>query len=174
MKKIFLALVVSLFAVAGSFAQQQITRFGVVDTSKVYSAYFRESSSLKNYESKKSEFQNEINKKADEIQKLRNQKVEAEKNGNTSAAMKLESEITKKTDYLTEYANAKNVELESLKKSLQNSDSFYKKLYSVMSKVAESEGLTMILSLQQANGILWYSSSVDITEKVIKALGLEL
>ncbi len=174
MKKFILALVIGLIAAAGSFAQQQITRFGVVDTAKVYSAYFRESSNLKNYEAKKSEFQSEINKRADEIQKLRNQKVEAEKNGNTSTAMKLESEITKKTDYLTEYTNAKNVELESLKKSLQNSDSFYKKLYQKMSTVAESEGLSMVLSLQQANGILWYSSSVDITDKVIKALGLEL
>jgi len=171
MKKIFALVILSLIACTGVFAQQ-ITKFGVVDTSKVYSAYFRDSAAMKNYESKKSEFQNEINKRVDEIQKLRDQKVEAQKSGNTSQAMKLEADITKKTDYLTEYTNAKNVELESLKKSLQNSDAFYKKLYSVMSTVAESEGLSMILSLQQANGILWYSSSVDITDKVIKALGL--
>lgn len=171
MKKIFAVLIVSLIACTGVFAQQ-ITKFGVVDTAKVYSAYFRDSSAMKNYESKKSEFQNEINKRVDELQKLRDQKVEAQKSGNSSQAMKLEAEITKKTDFLTEYTNAKNVELESLKKSLQNSDAFYKKLYSVMSNVAESEGLSMILSLQQANGILWYSSSVDITDKVIKALGL--
>lgn len=170
MKKIILALTVLLLS-AFSFAQQ-ITKFGVIDTAKVYSAYFRNSSAVKNYDSKKLEFQNEINKRVDEIQRLRDQKVEAEKNGNSSRAMRLEADITKKTDYLTEYTNAKNVELESLKKSLQNSDSFYKKLYSVMSKVAESEGISMILSLQQANGILWYSSSVDITDKVIKELQL--
>ncbi|MBP5283327.1 MAG: OmpH family outer membrane protein, partial [Treponema sp.] len=133
-----------------------------------------ESSSMKNYDSKKSEFQNEINKRVDKIQKLRDQKVEYEKNGNKSQALRLEAEITKETDYLTEYTNAKNVELESIKKSLQNSDSFYKKLYSVLASVAETEGLCMIMSLQQANGVLWYSSSVDITDKVIQKLGLSL
>ena len=30
----------------------------------------------------------------------------------------------------------------------------------------------MILSLQDANAILWYSSSVDITQQVISELGL--
>ena len=30
----------------------------------------------------------------------------------------------------------------------------------------------MILSLQQANAILWYSPSVDITDEVINELGL--
>ena len=85
---------------------------------------------------------------------------------------RLESEITKKTDALTEYTNAKNVELESLKKNLQNSDAFYKKLYGVLEKVAENEGYSMIMSLQQANAVLWYSPSVDITEKVIAELGI--
>ena len=87
-------------------------------------------------------------------------------------ALKTQSEITKKTDFLTEYTNAKNVELESMQKSLQSSDSFYKKLYETLSKIAEGGGYSMILSLQQANAILWYSNSVDVTEQVIAELGL--
>ena len=86
--------------------------------------------------------------------------------------MKTEAEITKKTDYLTEYTNAKNVELESMQKTLQNSDDFYKKLYNTLAKIAESGSYSMILSLQDSNSILWYSSSVDITNQVITELGL--
>ncbi len=159
-------------AVCGSAFAQQITRFGVVDTSRVYAAYFRNSAPVRNYESKKAEFQSEINKRTDEIQQLQQQKVDYQNAGNESAALRVDADITKKTDYLTEYTNAKNVELESLKKSLQNSDAFYKKLYSTLEKVAEAEGYSMILSLQQANAILWYSPSVDITDKVIAELGL--
>lgn len=171
MKKIILGLTIAFLACAGAFSQQ-ITRFGVVDTARVYQAYFRNSAPVRNYESKKAEFQNEINKKTEEIQNLKNQRVDYQKNGNDSAVTRIESEITKKTDLLTEYTNAKNVELESLKKNLQNSDSFYKKLYGVLEKVAENEGYSMILSLQQANAVLWYSPSVDITEKVISELGM--
>ena len=86
--------------------------------------------------------------------------------------MKTEAEITKKTDYLNEYTNAKNFELESMQKTLRNSDEFYKKLYNTLAKIAESGSYSMILSLQDSNSILWYSSSVDITNQVIAELGL--
>ncbi len=171
MKKIALIFAFLLFSLAGLSAQQ-ITRFGVVDTARVYQAYFRNSAPVRNYESKKSQFQAEITKRSEEIQKLKTQKSEAESSGNDATALRLESEIIKKTDSLTEYTSAKNVELESIKNNLQNSDSFYKKLYSVLERVAEDGGYSVILSLQNANGVLWYSSSVDVTDKVIASLGL--
>ncbi len=171
MKKSVLAIAVLFLSVSLGFSQQ-ITRFGVVDTARVYQAYFRNSAPVRNYESKKTEFQNEINKKTEEIQNLKNQKVDYQKSNNTAAVNRLDAEITRKTDALTEYTAAKNVELESIKNNLKTSDSFYKRLYSVIEKVAENDGLSMVMSLQQANAILWYSPSVDITEKVISELGM--
>ena len=153
-------------------AAQQITKFGVVDTSKVYSAYFRNSAPIRNYEKKKAEFQEEIDKRTDELKSLQQKKLEYEKNGNDAQALRIEAEITKKTDYLTEYTNAKNVELDSMLKSLESSDEFYKKLYNTLGQIAESGGYSMILSLQASNSILWYSNSVDITDQVIQKLGL--
>lgn len=157
---------------SGAAFAQQITKFGVVDTAKVYNAYFRNSAPVRNYEKKRSEFQTEINKLTEDLQKLQSKKVELEKAGNDAQAQKIQAEITKKVDFLTEYTNAKNVELDSMQKSLQNSDAFYQKLYSTLAKIAEGGGYSMILSLQQENAILWYSSSVDITEQVISELGL--
>lgn len=169
--KIIISLLFVLFVAAPAFSQQ-ITKFGVVDTAKVYNAYFRNSAPVRNYEKKKSEFQDEINKLTDELRKLQDKKLDYESNGNDAGAMKIEAEITKKKDYLTEYANAKNIELESMQKTLQNSDDFYKKLSNTLAKIAESGGYSMILSLQDDNSILWYSSSVDITNQVIQELGL--
>lgn len=151
---------------------QQITKFGVVDTAKVYNAYFRNSAPVRNFEKKKAEFQEEVNKLSDELKNLQQKKLDYESAGNETQVLKIEAEITRKKDYLTEYTNAKNVELESLQKSLQNSDDFYKKLYNTLAKIAEGGGYSMILSLQDANAILWYSSSVDITNQVINELGL--
>ena len=99
-------------------------------------------------------------------------KLEYEKADNDAQAQRVQAEISKKSEFLVEYTNAKNIELESIQKSLQSSDAFYKKLYDSLAKIAESGGYSMILSLQQANAILWYSSSVDITEQVIADLGL--
>lgn len=164
-------LTAAFFCMPAAFSQQ-ITRFGVVDTAKVYNAYFRNSAPVRNYEKKKTEFQAEINKKTEELRSLQEKKLEYENAGNDVQVLRIESEITKKKDYLTEYTNAKNVELESLQKSLRSSDEFYKKLYNTLEKIAESGGYSMILSLQDDNAILWYSSSVDITNQVISELGL--
>lgn|SRR5574344_87300 len=172
MKKIItFVLTLSFLSISSIFAQQ-ITKFGVVDTAKVYNAYFRNSAPVRNYEKKKTEFQNEINNLTEELRQLQNKKLEYEKNGNESNVLKYEAEITKKKDYLTEYANAKNIELESMQKSLQSSDEFFRKLNDALSKIAESGGYSMILSLQESNAILWYSSSVDITDAVIAKLGI--
>ena len=158
--KLIISIVFTFMFVIPAFSQQ-ITKFGVVDTAQVYNAYFRNSAPVRNYEKKKEEFQTEINKR-----------TEYESNGDEAAALKVEAEITKKKDYITEYTNAKNVELQSMQKSLKTSDEFYKKLYNTLEKIAESGGYSMILSLQDSNSILWYSASVDITSQVISELGL--
>ena len=164
---------ITLLTLAGLPAfSQQITKFGVVDTAKVYQAYFTNSAPIRSYEKKKAEFQEEINKQVEQIKKLQQKKLDYQNAGNEAQAMKTEAEITKKTDYLNEYTNAKNFELESMQKTLRNSDEFYKKLYNTLAKIAESGSYSMILSLQDSNSILWYSSSVDITNQVIAELGL--
>ena len=172
MKKRLFSLLILILVISLPVFSQQITKFGVVDTAKVYNAYFRNSAPVRNYEKKKSEFQEEVNKLSDELKKLQQKTLDYESAVNETQALKVEAEITRKKDYLTEYTNAKNVELESLQKSLQNSDDFYKKLYNTLAKIAEGGGYSMILSLQDANAILWYSSSVDITNQVINELGL--
>lgn len=172
MKKRLLSLFILFLLISIPAFSQQITKFGVVDTAKVYNAYFRNSAPIRNYEKKKADFQEEVNKLSDELKQLQQKKLDYESAGNETQVLKIEAEITRKKDYLTEYTNAKNVELESLQKSLQNSDDFYKKLYNTLAKIAESGGYSMILSLQDANSILWYSSSVDITNQVINELGL--
>ena len=170
MKKKLICILVSAFVFLGFSFAQTMTRFGVVDTARVYSTYFRDSAAVRNYEQKKAEFQKRINEKTEELKTLNQKLIDLKEKGDDAAAMKIEAEITKKADYLAEFANAKNTELESIKRRIEKSDSFYSSLYDVIGRIAESEGYSMILSLQQANSILWYSPSVDITDKVISGL----
>ena len=169
MKRFFIALSVAL-AISFSAAAQQITRFGVVDTAKVYQAYFRTSAPMRSYDSKKAEAQKEISKRTEEIRRLKQQKADAELNADEQLAARLDADIVKKTDSLTEYTKSKNLELENLRNSLRNSNEFYNKLYKVIERVAENEGLSVILSLPDDRSILWYSNSVDVTDKVISEL----
>ena len=94
MKRFFIALSVAL-AISFSAAAQQITRFGVVDTAKVYQAYFRTSAPMRSYDSKKAEAQKEISKRTEEIRRLKQQKADAELNADEQLAARLDADIVK-------------------------------------------------------------------------------
>lgn len=170
-KKLIFACALVFCTFTTAFAQQ-ITKFAVVDTTRVYQAFFRNSAPVRNYENKKQEFQDQIDKYTLELQDLHNKKLDYDARGDTFNASRTQQQIDQKTRFLTEYTRSKNEELQSLKQALQDNDSFYKKLYDILEDVAESDGYSMVLSLQSANAILWYSPSVDITDDVIKQLGL--
>ena len=172
MKKICVVFVLlCVFAAVPAFSQAQLTKFGVIDTARVYNAYFRNSTGSRNYEQKKADFQAEVDRMTQELQTLQAQKLELEAAGDTEGAEELDKTIKTKTTSLTQYTKTKNIELENLKSNLESSDEFYNNMYAVIEKIAESNGLSLILSLQQANAVLWYSESVDITQQVIDALG---
>lgn len=171
MKKtsIVLAFMIVL-GVSAAFAQQDITKVGVVDTSRVYTTFYRSATQVKNYETKKAEFQAEVDSLTQELKNLDTKLLSYEKSGDEVNKLKVQAEITKKRDYLTEYSRSKQLELESLKSKMIDNDEFYKKLYDAIGRIAESQGCSVVLSLQNANAILWYSSQIDITTDVINAL----
>ena len=152
------------------FAQQHITNFGVVDTTKVYEQFFRNSSAVKSYEEKRAVFQEEISRRSDEIRDLQAKLQEAQDLGMDADVKKYQDSIRIKSSSLKTYTQQKNTELNNIKNNLSNNNEFYKNLNRTIKKVAENEGLSMVINLQQSNSILWYSPAVDITEKVIESL----
>ncbi len=92
-KKIILISIFSCLCGFASFAQQ-ITKFAVVDTTKVYQAYFRDSASVRNYENKREEFNKELNKLVEELKRLNDQKIEYSRKGDDSAVIRVEALIT--------------------------------------------------------------------------------
>ena len=169
MKKYVFILFCLLIDGAALFAQQ-ITRFAVVDTSRIYSTFLKDSRSVRDYQSKQAKYQAETQQMSDEIIALRQKKVDAEAIGRTDAVQKYQAEIDAKTRFLLEYSKACNDELAMLRKNLVSDDVFYSRLYAAIKKIAESQGYTMVLNLQQGEAIIWYTPTVDITETVIREL----
>ena len=131
--------------------QKQITRFAVVDTQRIYNTFKQDSKSVRDYEEKKQKYKNDIQVLANEIIELKKKKVECQKKGDLVEASYLGEEITAKTSFLTD-------------------DKFYASIYEVITKIAVTNGYSMVLSLQDGGAILWYSPTVDITQDVITEL----
>jgi outer membrane protein len=105
-----------------------------------------------------------------EINDLKNRQINAEFQGDQQQSMRLENEIYRKSELLKEYYQLKTQELEAQKKRLTQSGAFLEQVYDEIRFIAESEGYSTVLNLKESTGILWYSPTVDITDKLIQNL----
>jgi outer membrane protein len=153
-----------------SLGAQQLTRFAVVDLSKVYVSFFRESRAVREFEERSARVQAEINQMTREIQDLKSSQINAEFRGDRNEAMRLENEAYRKSEFLKEYYKLKTAELEDQKGKLTQSGAFLEQVYDEIRYIAESEGYSMVLNNKENTGILWFSPTVDITDKLIQNL----
>jgi outer membrane protein len=169
MRKSFFILLFCVFS-GLSLQAQQLTRFAVVDLPKVYSAFFRDSRAVREFEERSARVQTEIDRMTKEIQDLKSRQADMTLQGNQDQAMRMESEIYRKSEFLKEYYKLKTAELEDQKRKLTQSGTFLEQVYDEIRHIAESEGYSMVLNLKENTGILWYSPTVDITDKLIQNL----
>jgi len=169
MKKFLLLLIIN-FCFGLVLQAQQLTRFAVVDLPKVYLAFFRESRAVRDFEDRSARVQAEIDRMTSEIQTLKINQVNAQAQGNMEQALRLETEITRRSEFLKEYYKTKTEELDGIKNRLTQSGAFLEQVYDEIRYIAESEGYSMVLNLKENTGILWYSPTVDVTDKIIKNL----
>ena len=159
-----------MFLVSLGIYAQQITRFAVIDTGLIFDTFGRDAKAARDYQEKKEKFENQKKVLESEIIQLRQRKVNAEADGKESEVKKYEEKIKSKITFLLEYVKASNDELAALRKNLVSDDVFYARLYKTIKQIAESQGYTMVLNLQEDGAIIWYSPTVDITETVIREL----
>jgi outer membrane protein len=168
-KRIVLSLFLSAVVFTGAYSQQ-ITRFALVDLPKVYTAFFKESAAVRQFEERSAKVQSEIDKMTKEIQELRSRYVDAVQSNNESESLRLENLIYRRSEFLKEYYQTKTAELDDQRSKLMQSGSFLEQVYDEIRYIAESEGYTVVLNMKNNPSIVWYSPSVDITEKLIKNL----
>lgn len=163
-----LVLIMSAVLSVAALGAQQLTRFAVVDLPRVYTTFYRDSKAVRDFEERSARVQADIDRMTAEIQGLQKSKLEAA--GDADRVLKLETEINKKTEFLREYYRVKTAELEDQRKKLAQSSAFVQQVYDELKLVAESEGYSLVLNLKESVGILWYSPTVDITDKIIENL----
>jgi outer membrane protein len=149
---------------------QQLTRFAVVDLPKVYTAFFRESRAVREFEERSAKVQSEIDKITREIQDLKSRQADAALRGDQTESLRLENQVYRRSEFLKDYYNTKMAELEDQRKKLMQSGSFLDQVYDEIRYIGESEGFSMVINLKENNGILWHSATVDITDKLIQNL----
>ncbi len=161
--------VLLLLGAAALHAEQEITKIGVVDTSRIYSVYFQDSKAVRDLAAFKQSILEESGRLNDEITGLQAAKVNAERDGRKDESLRLESQILEKENFLREYQRVKNLEFRSRQSKVEVESSFLGELADAIAYVAVSEGFSMIMEKQNPI-FLYFTPESDITEKVLQHL----
>jgi outer membrane protein len=167
-KRILIFILLNLSCIL--YAQQHLTRFAVVDMPKVYTAFFRDSRAVRQFEEKSAKVQSDIDKLTKEIQELRSRHADAVLRDDQNEVLRLENLIYRRSEYLRDFYQTRTTELENEKRKLMQSGSFLNQVHDEIRYIAESEGYNIIINLKQNNSIIWHSNTVDITDKLIANL----
>ena len=167
LKRVF---ILFLLSISCALYGQQLTRFAVVDLAKIYTSFFSESRAVRDFEDRSARVQAEIDRQTRAIQELRVRQSEAVMQNNQTEANRLETQVQRQTQALNDYYQAQTAVLERMKAQLMQSGTFFNQVYDEIRYIAESEGYTMVMSLNDNKGIVWYSSTIDITDRVIQSL----
>jgi len=168
-KHTFLLLFLVLLASALPLAAEQLTTVAVVDITRVYTSFFKESESVRNLENYFESTQNELKKLQDDYQKVRETYLAALKDQDTQLAEKIRTDLEAKRVYINEYKQYSQKKINDMKESLQQTDVFYQKLYEAIKYVAEAGGYSIILDMEDPY-LKFYTSDVDVTDAVLDRL----
>jgi len=164
-------ILISIFAclMIASASGEIVSRAGVVDLSRIFSQYFRESVSFRKIEELQQDYEEERQRIINQIDLLKEEKLSAQSDGNDSMVLRLDRQIDEKQEYLKDYHSVMTNRINRLRESLQASSSLSSEILQAIEYVAEEEGYAIIYKSQDPN-ILFFSRDVDITDLVIQRL----
>ncbi len=155
MKKIFLTAIV-LFALTGSVFAAKLTMVAVIDLNRIVSDYFKESGSWREIERLTEKTEENIEERKDEINRLKERRLEAQQEDNRKLVLSLEEEIRKKEEYLKEYNRIMSERINTRRENLLTSSDFSREILKAVQYIAEQEGYSIVLRKKDPN-ILHYN-----------------
>lgn len=170
LKRMLLSTALILVFPAFGLTAEQLTTVGVVDMERILNEFFTQSEDVREWQQNVRDFDSNRRQIEDEIAQLESERLDALEDGDELTALELEEEIDDRRAFLNEFTRIRRAQLERQREELlQGGGTFFNQVNSAMSFVAQSEGYTIIID-SEADGILWFASEVDVTDKVIERL----
>lgn len=172
MRKAVSVFLLIFFAVLPA-AAEQLSKIAVVNMNKVLQYYASDKQAWTRLENKIREVDQELTRMKDEINDLEAQRLSALQNNEASRAIQLAQQIENKQETQKSYYKVMTAQIEREKQDLYNNSDALDKIQRELINLAEDEGYTAVFQIDATqNGILWYSPTIDITDLLLKRLGL--
>ena len=169
MKKLFLFTLL-FFASLAVYAQQQIPKIGIIDYTRIVQRMMPSMDQLQEVKNIKQSIEDETAAIETEISALEKEREDIVARSHYSdATEEIDEQISSLRYYLQQFVEEKNRELEEKKALVPDTAEIISKIVNQIQYVAESEGYSIIFDSKDKN-IIWWTHSVDITDKVMRRL----
>jgi outer membrane protein len=168
MKRVTVLTIGLLVLLTAGLAAEQLTTVGIIDISKVYNSFYRDSRAVRELEELRERYQAEIDREVGELEDLKDDLAQAQDRENQTRIEQLNSEISRQRRYVEDLTRRRREQLQQRQQNLV-SDDFLNRLQQAIVYVAESEGYTVVIRTDQ-EGLQWWSPEVDISDLVLERL----
>ena len=167
MKKIILTLVLALMTAGMASAQNYM----VVDSEKVFKSVSAYNEALDSLEKLAESYQQQVDAKFQELEQLYNSYVQMRNSLSESTRQQYEQRILQMEAEATELQESLfGTEGELMQKRVEMIQPIQERVFSIIESFSKQYGYDLVIDIAANPTVLYYSSKVDFTEMIIKAL----
>ena len=161
------ALVAMLLCAAAVSAQNYM----VVDSEKVFKSLTAYNNALTEIENLSEQYQAKVDAKFQEVERLYNSYVQQRASLSEATRQQREQQILQKEQEATEYQESLfGTEGELMKKRMELIQPIQQKVFDAIERIATQYGYDLVIDISANPTIIYYSSKVDFTQRVISEL----
>lgn len=162
-----LALVAMVLSVAAVSAQNYM----VVDSEKVFKSLTAYNNALTQIENLSEQYQAKVDAKFQEVERLYNSYIQQRASLSEATRQQREQQILQKEQEATEYQESLfGTEGELMKKRMELIQPIQEKVFDAIERIATQYSYDLVIDISANPTVLYYSSKVDFTQKIINAL----
>ena len=164
-------MIVALVAMLLSAAAVSAQNYMVVDSEKVFKSLTAYNNALTEIENLSEQYQAKVDAKFQEVERLYNSYVQQRASLSEATRQQHEQQILQKEQEATEYQESLfGTEGELMKKRMELIQPIQQKVFDAIERIATQYGYDLVIDISANPTILYYSSKVDFTQRVISEL----
>ena len=164
-------MIVALVAMLLSAAAVSAQNYMVVDSEKVFKSLTAYNNALTEIENLSEQYQAKVDAKFQEVERLYNSYVQQRASLSEATRQQREQQILQKEQEATEYQESLfGTEGELMKKRMELIQPIQQKVFDAIERIATQYGYDLVIDISANPTIIYYSSKVDFTQRVISEL----
>lgn len=167
MKRLILALMAVVMTVGAASAQNYM----IVNSEKVFKSISEYNKALEDIEALATEYQKAVDAKFADVEKLYNSYMQQRASLSQSSQQQYEQLILQREAEATEYQESLfGTDGELMKRRLSAIEPIQKRVFSTIESFSKQYGYDLVIDIAANPTILYYSTKVDFTDRIIEAL----